>query len=72
MTNPIDNADMMKRRSRGWSDDMSGPAIALRLAVVSNLLNTYRTLQTAKKAPISDETWAKDADETQPDISLDE
>ena len=72
MTNPIENADMMKRRSRGWSDDMSGPAIARRLAVVSDLLKTYRTLQTAKKAPVSDETSARDADEAQPDVSLDE
>ncbi len=72
MTNPIENADMMKRRSRGWSDDMSGPAIARRLAVVADLLKTYRTLQTAEKVPVSDAKSVKEADEVKADVSLGE
>jgi hypothetical protein len=53
MMEPIENAEQMKRKSRGWSDDMSSHAIARRLTLVSDLYNTWRSLQTAKKVSSS-------------------
>lgn len=37
-----------KHRSRGWSDDMSGPAIEKRLQVVANLYRLWTTLKKAQ------------------------
>ncbi|MCA9190148.1 MAG: hypothetical protein KDB03_00240 [Planctomycetales bacterium] len=41
-------ADGSKSRSRGWSNDMSGPAIEKRLQIVASLYKLWRVLRQAK------------------------
>jgi hypothetical protein len=67
---PIENAEQMKRKSRGWSDDMTSHAIAQRLTLVSDLYNTWRALQTAKKVSTSPVELKKTIDQNTPEVSF--
>lgn len=58
--NQIENANQVKRLSRGWSDDMDDQAIARRLEIVDRLYETWLKLKTAKPIHQESENNSKD------------
>ncbi len=46
---PSEDPADLKRLSRGWSNDMSAPAVQLRLVKVSKLYRAWKLLNTKRK-----------------------
>ena len=62
MTRQIDRATEMKRRSRGWSDDMSGEGVSHRLKIVAELYDLWWYLKLADRKTTTEDPTNGDQD----------